>query len=1040
MSKWNYLASAHKSSAVATSLVCNFTSPEDRNLIVAKGNRIEIHTLTEENIIPIQEFSLFGIVRFIEKLHPQTGSDSLLIVTDPYNLSLAVFENSKLCLKESVSLKEKLSLRLEYFPFATLDPHQRAFCMHIYKGLIRIIGIKSNFTIGVSFNSRIEESWVIDMKFLNNSQELQLGILFKKESEFIFKAFPVSLAEKNISDYIWSIAIREPVCKFLNLQHGSIGIVDMNSIKIYREQENDPSMSANAEFGKVNVVHNIDISRWVIGNQDGNLFIVFLNHELKVECLGRCSMASSISYLDNNYLFIGSSFGDSQLIRVLTERQENSFLSVEQKYQNIGPILDFKVIEGERKGLCNIISCSGYNLDGSLRLVNKGISVTVENQMEIGNVIGLFTLQVEDSDFTHIVLSFIDATRILKIQDEALKPISYPDIDSKISSIYVGITKFGIVQVTKFFIQLLNFKWQSVFIIRSEEIKENSEITLAESSGEKICIVLNGLELIVFSANENRLEKLNNQTFQNEIACIGMSHDMIAVGLWIELNIIVIDPHSMQETWRDHLGGEVLPRSLMFVELEDIKYLFAGLADGHLLTYTLPNFTKRSQLIGTQQVILKAFKYQNKVSVFAGCDQPKIVYSHHHRLITSTVNSDSVSFVSPFGTKNFPDCLALISGQSLIMISIEDLQNFTIKTFPQGLSMRRIGMVDDYFVCLARNSANIDSLMLFSNTLVAENTHSFEHSEAVNALLVDKNRIIVGTGVTDDRNNDPKSGHLRVFVIRDRAFHEVSRFNVRDGGVSCIVSIGKNRLVGGVHSVIHYWGIDDENQITLIDASHKLTYVYSMDTCQNLVAVADLIKSVTIFSANDEGLTVVAKNYSAMWPTCIQFICQSLIVVADTFGNLLLLEVQNNMKLNPIGGIHIGETINCIRKGPLIQGRSDEFPDNVESLLFATAKGNLGVIASLPLDIYTILNLVQEELTSKISQIGNMSLKNYRSPDLEKQKINFDFFLDGDFIEAFLDISPEEQLSISTEVGLKLGKDLNVQDLQKLILSLSKVH
>lgn len=241
----------------------------------------------------------------------------------------------------------------------------------------------------------------------------------------------------------------------------------------------------------------------------------------------------------------------------------------------------------------------------------------------------------------------------------------------------------------------------------------------------------------------------------------------------------------------------------MFAELEEIKYLFAGLADGHLLTYTLPNFTKKSALIGTQQVYLKSFKYQNNVSVFAGCDQPVIVYSHHHRLIQATVNSDPVSLVCPFSTEDFPDCLALICGRSLVMVSIEDLQNFTIKTYPMGITMRRIGMIEDSFVCLGRNQSDVDCLMLLSNVLQVEHTYPFDYQESVSTLLVDKERIFVGTGITEDRTADPIRGYIKVFVIRDRAFHEVYCENLARN-LSCLVPINNNFLVGGVHSTIHY--------------------------------------------------------------------------------------------------------------------------------------------------------------------------------------------------------------------------------------------
>lgn len=548
MSKWNYIASAHKASAVAASLVANFTASDDRNLLIAKGSRIEVHSLAEDNVIPLHEFSLFGTVLFLDKLHSQGISDSLLIATEPFNLSLATYENGKLIIKESTPLKERQSVRLEYFPFASLDPYQRAYALHIYKGLIRIVAIKSNLTLGIQFNARIEEHAVVDMKILNNIHELHLAIMFSKGDQFTFKVFPISLAEKNFSEVIWCINIREPCTKFLSLEFGAVGILDANSIKVYRESEIQPSSQALAEFGNVIVTHKVDNERWIVSNLPGLIFIVFITNSTRVECLGRCSSASSISYLDNNFFFIGSAKGDSQLIKVLQERQGNSFISIEQKYENIGPILDFKVIEGERKGLCNIVSCSGFTLDGTLRLVNKGISVTNEIEMAIGNVVGLFTLQVQNEEFfTHIVLSFIDGTRIIKNQDEVLKPINYPNVDPKISSIYIAVTQFGIIQVTKGFAQLLDFEWNTLYKIHSNDLLENSHITLATSSENKLCLVLNGNELIEFSISHDSLIKKGNWTALNEIACIGMSIDFVAVGLWIELNIIVFKCEGLSE-------------------------------------------------------------------------------------------------------------------------------------------------------------------------------------------------------------------------------------------------------------------------------------------------------------------------------------------------------------------------------------------------------------------------------------------------------------------------------------------------------------
>ena len=64
-----------------------------------------------------------------------------------------------------------------------------------------------------------------------------------------------------------------------------------------------------------------DGSRYLLGDHLGNLLLLVLQHDgshvvgLKTEPLGCISAPSTISYLDNGVVYIGSSFGDSQLVR-----------------------------------------------------------------------------------------------------------------------------------------------------------------------------------------------------------------------------------------------------------------------------------------------------------------------------------------------------------------------------------------------------------------------------------------------------------------------------------------------------------------------------------------------------------------------------------------------------------------------------------------------------------------------------------------------------------------------------------------------------
>jgi DNA damage-binding protein 1 len=62
-----------------------------------------------------------------------------------------------------------------------------------------------------------------------------------------------------------------------------------------------------------------DGSRFLLSDHNGMLHLLALTHDkervlaLKLEPLGETSSASTISYLDNGVVYIGSSTGDSQV-------------------------------------------------------------------------------------------------------------------------------------------------------------------------------------------------------------------------------------------------------------------------------------------------------------------------------------------------------------------------------------------------------------------------------------------------------------------------------------------------------------------------------------------------------------------------------------------------------------------------------------------------------------------------------------------------------------------------------------------------------
>lgn len=94
-----------------------------------------------------------------------------------------------------------------------------------------------------------------------------------------------------------------------------------------------------------------------------------------IRSLGETVIPESIVYLDNGVVFIASFLGDSQLIRLNPdlEPERNSYITVLDRFTNIGPIVDMVLLES--KGQNQLITCSGAYKEGTLRIIRNGIGI-----------------------------------------------------------------------------------------------------------------------------------------------------------------------------------------------------------------------------------------------------------------------------------------------------------------------------------------------------------------------------------------------------------------------------------------------------------------------------------------------------------------------------------------------------------------------------------------------------------------------------------------------------------------------------------------
>ena len=77
-------------------------------------------------------------------------------------------------------------------------------------------------------------------------------------------------------------------------------------------------------------------------------------------------------------------------------------------------------------------------------------------------------------------------------------------------------------------------------------------------------------------------------------------------------------------------------------------------------------------------------------------------------------------------------------------------------------------------------------------------------------------------------------------------------------------------------------------------------------------------------------------------------------------------------KLEVVGQFHVGDFVNRFRRGSLVMKLPETEISNIDTLLFCTTGGSLGVLATLPATKYQFLHKVQTNLTKIIKGVGGL--------------------------------------------------------------------
>ncbi|XP_064831146.1 DNA damage-binding protein 1-like [Oncorhynchus masou masou] len=721
---YNYVVTAQKPTAVNACITGHFTSAEDLNLLIAKNTRLEIYVVTAEGLRPVKEVGMYGKIAVMELFRPKGESkDLLFILTAKYNACILEYkqngESIDIITRAHGNVQDRIGRPSETGIIGIVDPECRMIGLRLYDGLFKVIPLDRENRELKAFNIRLEELQVIDVHFLYGCQAPTVCFIYQDPQGRHVKTYEVSLREKEFNKGPWKqenveaeasmvIPVPEPF--------GGAIIIGQESIT-YHNGDKYLAIAPPTIKQSTIVCHNrVDPngSRYLLGDMEGRLFMLLLEKEelmdgavvlkdLRVELLGETSIAECLTYLDNGVVFVGSRLGDSQLVKLNVDSNDSgSYVAVMETFTNLGPIVDMCVVDLERQGQGQLVTCSGAFKEGSLRIIRNGIGIHEHASIDLPGIKGLWPLRSEAGRETDdmLVLSFVGQTRVLMLSGEEVEETELPGFVDNLQTFYCGnVAHQQLIQITSGGVRLVMQDSKALVSEWKEPLGRNISVAACNSSQVVLAV---GRALYYLQILSGELKQISTVEMEHEVACLditplgeGGESPLCAVGLWTDISARVLKLSCFTALHKEMLGGEIIPRSILMTTFEGGYYLLCALGDGALFYFGLDLTTgvlseRKKVTLGTQPTVLRTFRSLSTSNVFACSDRPTVIYSSNHKLVFSNVNLKEVNYMCPLNSEGYPDSLALANNSTLTIGTIDEIQKLHIRTVPLYESPRRI--------------------------------------------------------------------------------------------------------------------------------------------------------------------------------------------------------------------------------------------------------------------------------------------------------------------------------------------------------------
>ncbi|XP_026318053.1 DNA damage-binding protein 1 [Hyposmocoma kahamanoa] len=1140
---YHYVVTAQKPTAVTACVTGNLTSPTDLNLLVAKVSRLEMYLVTPEGLRPMKEVGLYGRVAKMKLFRPPyEKKDLVFILTARYNAMILEWRtgaNSELevVTRAHGNVSDRIGKPSENGILAVIDPQARVIGLRLYDGLLKIIPLDKDSTELKAASLRLEELNVYDVEFLHGCSNPTLILIHQDLNGRHIKTHEINLRDKEFMKIPWKQDNVETEASILIPVPSPLGgaiVIGQESI-VYHDGQNYVAVAPpQIKLTPINCYCRVDVRglRYLLGDIAGRLFMLLLElahkpdgsqavKDLKVELLGDIPIPECMTYLDNGVVFVGSRLGDSALVRLAAARDDlGAYVAPMETFTSLAPIVDMCVVDLERQGQNQLITCSGAFKMGSLRIIRNGIGIQEQASIDLPGIKGMWALTLRPGAAHHdtLVLAFVGQTRVLTLNGEEVEETEIGGFAADRQTFFTGNVRHGqLIQVTDGGIRLLRRGAAGWGCAAEWRVAGARGLSVVACGGERV-VAAAGPRLFLVRVRDAALDLVTEVCMDEEVACLdlgpGDDAALLGVGLWTDISVRVLRLPDLTPLHTEKLSGEIIPRSLLICVLEGVWYLLCALGDGSMFYFTLDPQSgalsnRKKVTLGTQPTVLRSFRSLSTTNIFACSDRPTVIFSSNHKLVFSNVNLKEVTHMCSLNALAYPDSLALATDSTVTIGTIDEIQKLHIRTVPLGETPRRIayqeatqtfgvismrvdklelgagGAASVAVRASASTGAGASSASLAAGAAAgpapAKHAPNALDVEVHNLLVIDHHTFevlhahqlmagefamslvscrlgddpapyyAVGTAILNPEESEPKQGRILLFQWSEGKLSQVAEKEIKGGCYTLVQFNGK--LLASINSTVRLFEWTSEKELRL-ECSHfnNIVALY-LKVKGDFILVGDLMRSMSLlqYKQMEGSFEEIARDYSPNWMTAVEILDDDTFLGAENSFNLFVCQKdsaattdEERQQMGYMGQFHVGDMVNVMRAGSLVAAVADSAAPVAAPVLLATVSGAILLVAQLQPATFDFLRQLEERLAGAIKAVGRIPHAAWRSFNTDIKTEPAEGFVDGDLIEAFLDLDRDVQKDtiqgMQIDDGDGMMRDATVDDIIKIVEDLTRIH